>query len=215
MNTWAWAVATVSVATALFVAKFLVPHLRRPHVDEGDTPPDFTRLGAVGSLVAVAALDLAGSSVFFVEDPTKWALWLPYVAVGAPLIHVDARTTYLPNQMMFPFLALMGVGLVVTAFFAFHAAVAALIGAVAGYMVFWLIWRSGAGLGFGDVRLAAAVGTVAGTFGLTGWVWALLLSTVIGALIAVGMALARKRVFAYGPALWSGPLIAAWVPFAG
>ena len=73
---------------------------------------------------------------------------------------------------------------------------------------FWLVWRSGAGLGFADVRLAIGLGALTGSsgVGVAGVVGAVMAAAVIGALTGIvhGLGRTRREPFAYGPALWAG-----------
>ena len=61
------------------------------------------------------------------------------------------------------------------------------------------------------MRLGLLVGVVGATWGWTGWLWALLSGTLIGAVWAIIHALRGRACepFPYGPALWLGPLAVA------
>ena len=88
-------------------------------------------------------------------------------------------------------------------------------GAVA-FVLFHLVWRFSSAFGYGDVRLAAIVGAVGALRGIDGWLLALLCGTTLGALWGVVHALMRRGTdrpahFAYGPALWLGPIAAVAV----
>ena len=79
--------------------------------------------------------------------------------------------------------------------------------------LFHLVWRFSSTFGYGDVRLVAIVGAVGALRGLDGWLVALLCGTLLGAMWGMGHALARRGTdrpahFAYGPALWLGPIAA-------
>src|SRR5690606_22392142 len=130
-------------------------------------------------------------------------------------VYVDAHTTYLPNRLMYPLWASLGVGGLVLLVLEPPAALGSVLGAGVGYAVFWLVWRFSRSFGFGDVRLAAAVGAVAGPHGAVGWVWAFLLGTALGALAAIAFSIRKHRLLPYGPWLWLGPLVAAWWPVSG
>lgn len=204
-----WA-GVVAVATA--VQLFWVPRLATPALDADDAPPDFTRLRGAPHVAAAAVLALAAGSVFATVAPPHWGLWFFYLALGAPLVLVDAHTTYLPNELMHPLLSGCAGGVVVLLVHHPPAAIGALVGAAAGYGAFWCVWRFSSTFGFGDVRLAAAVGAVAGASGPNAWVLAFVVGTGLGAVAAVVAHLRRRAILPYGPWLWAGPVVAVWLP---
>ncbi|AQP47468.1 hypothetical protein BW730_08140 [Tessaracoccus aquimaris] len=142
-----------------------------------------------------------------------WWLWVPYLAFGVPLVAVDLRTTFLPTALWRLCLVAMLVGLVPVALTSPPLALGVGLGAAALGAFFYLAWRLGRGMGFGDVRLAVLVGAVAGTSGVMGVASAALLGTALGAVQAlVRVALRRGTgAFAYGPALYAGPFAAQLV----
>lgn len=211
---WLWLVWGATVVVAVAVQRFLAPRLTA-FVDEGDEPPDFARLGTWRHAAVAGVLAAAAGSVLLVTPPQSWAAWFGYVALGAPLVHVDAHTTYLPNRLMYPFWAFVGAGVLVHSLQKPAVALASLVGAVAAYGVFWLVWRLSSSFGFGDVRLAAAIGAMAGPGGAVGWVWAFLVGTALGAVAAIASSVRGRRLLPYGPWLWLGPLVAAWWPVSG
>lgn len=105
---------------------------------------------------------------------------VPTSGLGAPLVAVDLRTTFLPaaalrsarrgdRRRRGPRRRLAARG-------AFGAAV----GAAAAFAFFSLAWRLTTNLGFGDVRLALLIGAVAGHASVAAWTTALLAGTVPG-----------------------------------
>lgn len=205
----------VGMAAALWWA-LLVPRIQlrdpaAPKLDELVTPASIAAIGILGVVLA---------QVLWLLPPTAWWLWVPYLACGLPLVAVDALTTWLPRRLHLAALSALALGLLALAVAEPTAALAALIGAVAGYATLWLVWRLLPGLGFGDVRLAALIGAVGGLGGAMGWALALFLGTLLGALHGVAHAVwaarrpDRPRHFAYGPALWLGPLLAVLVTAA-
>ena len=137
------------------------------------------------------------------------------VRLGAPLVAVDLRTTFLPRRLHYVALAGVTAGGAALAVVSPRAALGAAVGAAAAFAFFSLAWRLTTNLGFGDVRLALLIGAVAGHAGVAAWTTALLAGTVLGALHGIGHALwarrdpERPQHFAYGPALWLGPIVAA------
>ena len=208
---WDVAVIASTVAVAVLVQRLVVPKLGLPHVDDGEEAPDFTGLGSTSNLLLVLAFATLGGLAAWHTHTPVWP-WLGYIALGAPLVVVDLRTTYLPNQLMYPLWAAAGVGLAASATTDARAAIAGVVGAFSGYAWFWCVWRMSSTFGFGDVRLAAAAGAVAGMSGMTGWLTSLVVATAIGAVAAIIARASGRTVFPYGPWLWLGPVVAAWLP---
>lgn len=144
-------------------------------------------------------------------------LWLvPLTPVAVALSVVDWHTRLLPRVVVVP--ATLAAIVVVTAVGLAtdqrDALVRALVAMVAVRSFFWVLWfvRS-AGMGFGDVRLAAPVGLV---LGWVGWgavaigVWTSFVAFVVPAL---ALALARrdrlmlKKSFPFGPFMVIGALV--------
>lgn len=117
------------------------------------------------------------------------------------LSFVDLRTFYLPDILTLPLIAL---GLIANALGLFVPIEAALIGALAGYSIPWLInflfrlIRKKDGMGGGDFKLLAALGAWAG------WVQLpliLFLASLIGLVFALLSKVGKQQPFPFGPAL--------------
>ena len=167
------------------------------------------RTGVVSALVG----GLLGSATGL-DWPLVWLV--PLVPVGVALSVIDWRTRLLPKRVVLP-ATLATIVLVVAVGLATgerDAVVRALGGMVAARSFFWLLWyvRS-AGMGFGDVRLAAIVGLV---LGWVGW-GALAVGVWVGFVVFVvpGLALAvarrdrslLRRPFPYGPSMLVGAVV--------
>lgn len=140
-------------------------------------------------------------------DPALWPIWAPFVVFGVWLGLVDAQTTFLPNRLVYLALAAAWLGTIASCLIRGDAwpLLWAGIGTISGGALFWLIWRfTHGGIGFGDVRLAALLGTIGGASHPELLLWIYLLGTTIGALWAVGARLRGLESFAYGPALLLG-----------
>lgn len=212
------ALSALSVGTALAASwwwYFAVPRVTIRDLPGEDPPPDFAALVTWRSTVAVGVVALLASAILVILPPWAGWIWCPYLALSTPLIAVDARTTWLP--LCLHRWALVGVvaGVLVIALEYQQAALGALLGGIGARALFWVAWRIGTGLGFGDVRFAAIVGAVAGTSGLEAWLSALVGVAAVGAGYAVVHLIRRRSqpdipgYFPYGPALWCGPLIGA------
>lgn len=146
-----------------------------------------------------------------------WTLAAAFAAIAAfaliTLAFIDLETGYLPDALTLPLAAL---GLGVNAFGAFVPIVDALIGAAAGFLVFWAIgavyrsMRKREGLGLGDAKLLAAIGAWTG--------WALLPIVIfVAAALTLAVAALRGRASAeealpFGPGLCAAGVAAI---FAG
>ena len=89
----------------------------------------------------------------------------------------------------------------------------ALAGGAAMFAVYFVLALiSPSSMGMGDVKLALVIGLLAGWFGLSPWLVALLAAFVIGGLVSL-VALALKRVtlrgsVPFGPSMLAGALVA-------
>ncbi len=125
---------------------------------------------------------------------------------------IDLDTQLLPDQLTQP---LLWLGLLANLGGMFTDLSSAVIGAAAGYLSLWSVYwlfklvTGKEGMGFGDFKLLAAIGAWLG--------WQLLpvvilLSSVVGALIGIGLILFARRDRAqpipFGPYLAGGGLIA-------
>jgi leader peptidase (prepilin peptidase)/N-methyltransferase len=190
---------------------------RPTYADVAATPGLVLRLSAVGLLVGL----LLGATV-----PAPWPLplWLALLPVGLLLAAVDARTHLLPRVVVLPAtaLALAVVGAVELTVGDPGAAVRAVVAGLVLRSVFWVLWFvRRAGMGFGDVRLAALVGVLLGHLGWT----ELIAGTYAGFLLLGAAGLARavvlrdrrslRREMPFGPALLAGtalgPALGAWL----
>lgn len=205
-------IAVIAALTwALIVPRIRIDDPEAPQLDALVTAPSI----AVVALVAA----LLGQGLWLVQVELWW-LWMPYLALGLPLVAVDALTTWLPRRLHLIVAGAMAAGWIGLLLQDWRAALAGLAGAAAGYVCFWFAWRLTGGLGFGDVRLAALIGAIAGVSGPTFWVLSFVCGTVIGAVHGIAHAVwaarhpGRPTHFAYGPALWLGPLIAALISAA-
>jgi leader peptidase (prepilin peptidase)/N-methyltransferase len=140
------------------------------------------------------------------------------------LTFIDLDTQLLPDDITLP---LLWVGLLANAFGAFTDLRSALFGAVAGYMLLWLVYwgfrllANKEGMGYGDFKLLAALGA------WTGWQvlpFIVLVSAGTGAIIG-GLLLWRSKSGAdtripFGPylalgglagLLWGRVAVVAWI----
>lgn len=143
-------------------------------------------------------------------------LWCAFAAVLLVLALIDWDTTVLPDALTLP---LLWAGLLAAALGWTIPLATAVWGAVAGYLSLWSVYwlfkltTGKEGMGFGDFKLLAALGA------WLGWqmiVPMLLLASVIGAVVGIGMKLAATlregRYVPFGPFLAGAGLV---VMFAG
>jgi len=128
------------------------------------------------------------------------------------LTFIDADTQLLPDQITQP---LIWLGLLVNSGGLFTDLASALIGAVAGYLVLWVIYwlfklaTGKEGMGYGDFKLLAAIGA------WLGWSMlpvVILLSSAVGAIVGISLIAfarrARSQAIPFGPYLAGGGVIA-------
>jgi leader peptidase (prepilin peptidase)/N-methyltransferase len=136
------------------------------------------------------------------------ALWLVVLAVGVPLAAIDLGAHRLPDPLVLPATALVATLAVVI------GSPRALLGGAAlvtAYAALALLPRSG--LGFGDVKLAGALGTALAALGWAPVVWGTAFAFGLGGgvallLLAAGRA-RRDTHLPFGPAMLAGALLAA------
>lgn len=136
------------------------------------------------------------------------------LGVGAWLVVIDARTHRLPNRIVLPTLA--GVVLLVVIDALLTGRMAQLIGAATGLLIlggFYAILRilSRAGMGGGDVKLAAVIGAVLGWHGWEALAIGAASAFVLGALYALALMALRRADgstrIAFGPWMIAGAVI--------
>ena len=153
---------------------------------------------------------------------------MAYSAILIALTGIDLRTSLLPDQMTYP---LLWIGLLLSVFGVFVAPVAAILGALVGYLSLWSVYwlfklaTGKEGMGFGDFKLLAALGAWCGWQGVLPIV---LISALVGAVIGSAWLALRGRDRAspipFGPylalagwiqLLWGPQLIAAYLHISG
>lgn len=126
---------------------------------------------------------------------------------------IDLRTQLLPDQLTLP---LLWLGLIAAIENLYFGPKAALLGAIAGYVILWSVWwvfkqlTGKEGMGHGDFKLLAALGA---WVGLNGILPTVLLSSLVGAIIgSIWLATQgrdRATPIPFGPYL----AIAGWIVF--
>ncbi len=109
------------------------------------------------------------------------------------LAFIDFDTQLLPDNMTLP---LLWLGLAFNLFGVYTSLASAVIGAMAGYLTLWSVYwgfklaTGKEGMGYGDFKLLAALGAWFGWQALPGIV---LLSSVVGAVIGIGLVVLARR----------------------
>ncbi|GAB3698060.1 prepilin peptidase [Mariniluteicoccus flavus] len=184
--------------------------LPEPSGADADTKTPYRDLrGARPAWVAAALVALSCSALLLVPGPAR-PVWVGLATVGVLLALVDARTTWLPLRLTHALWLATALGVAALPFTAGpRATVDALVAAGTTGAFFWLFWRLTGGLGFGDVRLAPVLGAAAGAVSPSHAFTAVLLGTLLGAVVGVlRAAIGRRGPFPYGPALLAGPWLA-------
>lgn len=155
-----------------------------------------------------------------------WALLLTWSLIALSCIDFDHQL--LPDSITLPMLWL---GLLLSEFGIFTTTDSSIIGAIAGYLSLWIVYQlfklttGKEGMGYGDFKLLALFGA------WLGWQYLpliILLSSLTGAVIGIGMILLFKRDRAlpmpFGPylaiagwiaLLWGGKLNLMYLGFVG
>lgn len=168
-------------------------------------------------LRAAVVSTLAGAVVGAATGVDWSLLWLvPLVPLAVALSVIDWHTRLLPRVVVVPatLAALVLVLVVGLSTGERDALVRALVAMVVARSFFWVLWfvRS-AGMGFGDVRLAALLGLV---LGWAGWnhlalgIWSSFVLFAVPALAVVAVRRDRtllKRSFPFGPFMVAGALV--------
>lgn len=171
---------------------------------------------------AIARLDLLGpgagavsavvAGVFGLRfgDDRVLAGLVPLVPVLVLLAVVDWRTRLLPRVVVLPATG-VGLALVIAEWAATqetHVVVRSVVAMLVARSFFWVLWFvRQAGMGFGDVRLAALIGLALGRLGWDEWIVGLYGGLVIFALFGLARALVRRSRAALKHALPYGPFM--------
>lgn len=205
------------------LAPRVVAGLPEPEVDESledeDPKPLYADLAARPGLALLlgGAAALAAATIVLALGPDPWlAALVPLTPVCVALAWIDWHTRLLPSRIVLPATAYaLLVALVlwpVTG--SADDLVRGLVGLVVLRSLYWLMWRiHSAGMGFGDVRLAALVGLALGQVGvaelLVGGYAGFLVFGLPGLLLALvkwDRAL-LKTAFPFGPFMLVGALL--------
>lgn len=140
---------------------------------------------------------------------TVAALFFTWTLIA--LTFIDIHKQLLPDNLTLP---LMWLGLVIALFEIFTDLQSSFIGAIAGYLILWLVFQTfkiltgKEGMGYGDFKLLAALGA------WLGWEFLpqiILVSSIVGTVIGVSMLLAGKTdaqtKISFGPYL----ALAGWI----
>ncbi|MCA0297254.1 MAG: prepilin peptidase [Actinobacteria bacterium] len=175
-----------------------------------DDEQDLPKPGRRWWIIWTSALSL-GSIAAWLAATSSWALapvLLPLALTGPALAAIDLDVMRLPNRILAPVAAVTILGLASTGVTGggWATAVSGLIGGlVAGAALMMLNLLTRGGVGIGDIKLAAIIGSAAGAVSLaTAW-WALLVGSVVALIWA--KSIHHRGPFAYGPWL----LLGAWI----
>ncbi len=177
-----------------------------------------TRISARYPLVELATAALFYACAMHWGWSFTTLAWCGFSAALVTLTLIDWDTTLLPDDITLPLLwaGLLAAVLRWTAV----QPVDAVIGAAAGYLSLWLVYwgfklaTGKEGMGYGDFKLFAALGA---WFGWQALVPIILMASVIGAIVGIGMKLASNlregKYVPFGPFLAGGGLAAMlWGP---
>ena len=199
---------------------WLVRRLPEPELKEDAEPkPPYAEIGARPGLGWQSALAgaVVGGLVGVAVGLDWWLVVLvPLVPVGVALAVVDWHTKLLPSRIVLPAtayaLVAAVVGWVVTQ--QTDDLVRVGLGLVAARTFFWLLWWiHSAGMGFGDVRLAALLGAALAHLGWAELVVGLYSGFLVFGLPGLLLALVRRdrsllrTAYPFGPFMLVGALV--------
>jgi leader peptidase (prepilin peptidase)/N-methyltransferase len=216
------AIAAVTAALLGAAGPFVIGRLPEP------AEPDDDKV-AYAELAQARHLSLwFGASAALMAGLAAWRVplelvpvWVLFAGMGAWLAYVDWRTRLLPFLFVAPMyiatLALVALGAQLLD--DWGVLVTALIGNLAVFAVFWLVYMvgrllGGGAFGYGDVRLSGVVGLALGALGaaetLTGAYGGFVLGAV-GGLAFSRLGWVDRKGFAFGPYMVVGAIVgAAW-----
>lgn len=149
------------------------------------------------------------------DHPVTWVIAL-LVPVLILLAVVDWRTRLLPRVVVLPVTGvLIGLTLVEWLFTRnTDVLVRTLVAMVVARSVFWVLWFiRRAGMGFGDVRLAALLGLVLGRLGWNQWLLGLYGGLVLFGIFGLTLTVVRRdratlrKAYPFGPFMIGGTLL--------
>jgi leader peptidase (prepilin peptidase)/N-methyltransferase len=159
--------------------------------------------------ILTALLSLVIAVRFGVSGQTIAALLLTWALISLTMI--DFHKQLLPDNITLP---LLWLGIICAMFSLFTNLQSSVIGAIAGYLILWLVFHAfkiltgKEGMGFGDFKLLAALGA------WMGWQFLpliIIISSLVGAIIGISMMLFlkhdRNTPIPFGPYL----AIAGWI----
>jgi len=212
-----WLVGGIAGCIAVPVAVALRARLRTAAHRRDDELDTVTRSHAWVLVVLPLVALLVGHALAATHDAGVSFAYCVSLPVLAALTAIDLDVHRLPDALTFPLAPLAAVIAALASLFTgdWFALVRALIAGVAlgaAYFVLLLISRGGAGLGFGDVKLAVGLGVLLGWFSWSAVLSGTLLGFVLGGVWAAGLLISRRATrqsyIAFGPFMIGGTVLA-------
>ena len=170
------------------------------------------RISVEYPLLELGTAGLAVLAVIRYEDVWRGVLVAGLLALMPAIALIDIRHRIIPNRLTYPALLLFPVAIV--AAWPFDDAIdpiRGLVGLVAYGGVLFVVALVSRGMGMGDVKLAALIGLVLGSFGLRSVgvaAGAAIVLGGLGGLVALAMGAGRKSAIPFGPYLAAGAVVA-------
>ena len=151
---------------------------------------------------------------YFGITPAALLLCLMYFFL-IPLAAIDLKHFMLPDNLTLP---LLWLGLLINCAFVFSSPMQAILGAVLGYGILWIVFwlfkliTKKEGMGYGDFKLMAALGA---WFGAPSLLFLIFTSAVIGIVFAIVTSLIKRQgasMIPFGPSI---ALAGILYPFIG
>jgi leader peptidase (prepilin peptidase) / N-methyltransferase len=210
--------AVLGAGVPALIARLPEPAEVEAPLEEGPKEP-YAVLARRRWLPVVAVLGSAAIALLVGAGPADGQVaWT--MAVLAPVLVllavVDWRTRLLPRVVVLPATAVLLV--LVALEWTVDRDAAVLVRAVAAMLLarsfFWVLWFvRRAGMGFGDVRLAALIGLVLGRVGWNQWLIGLYAGLLLFGVFGITLMLVRrdrsalKRAYPFGPFMIAGAVL--------
>ncbi len=196
----------------------LVPEPDSALTGEGSLKEPYAEVAARPGLAWQSAIGcgFASGLIAAAVGSQAWLLFAPLVPVCVALTVIDWRTRLLPKIVVLPataYVLLAGAGLSLATGDTVDLT-RGVLGMICARALFWVIWRiNAAGMGFGDVRLAAVVGFALGYLGWPEFVIGLYAGFLLLGVPGLGYAVVRRdrgllrMAVPFGPFMLVGALV--------
>jgi len=168
------------------------------------------RIGPAAPAIEAACAVLAAGVIALYGVTWAAAAVLVLVLVLVPVVVIDLRHRLIPDILVLPAIPPAAAGAILADPSRWWVPLAGAAGAAGFLLLLWLLHP--AGMGLGDVKLAALIGAVLGASAIPALGIAFAAGALLGVVLLARMgSRARKVAVPFGPFLAAGALAALWV----